>query len=530
MKLSVLAAAFIVPLALWASPDQTIQPDDWPQLQKDASHSGYTEYAVNPPYEILWKWWEAPLSQRVQPVIAYDTVYAPSLDGHIYALHSRTGKVRWKTPCSKPITGGFVHSAAVADGLVVAASLDKYVYALDAFTGEIRWKFETGGRIRSAPTIAYDTVYIGSPDGYFYAIDLKTGEKRWDQPIGAPVLDTAAVADGRVFFGAENVKGYALDARTGNILWSRQMYGQGIRDRWTVAAAGKVVFTTMPLAGEHTYLHEGTMLIRTNWNRGWAGQREAIENYFKDKPYRRVFYVFDAARGHEPYVAPVLYTGGSQSAHPQVVINDQNEAFVIFRTSEVGGFETWGATTQYGLYLGRMDLETGDIERLDSWGRTPPADHDPEKPFAQDRSTKAPIICDESFSLSMGGDDLHVAGSGRYRFMMDLPTRAFHGIINTEGDRGSARFTDRKVFDFTLKGSWVNPQMIWNIKNNPDQRFDTLRRQLTEQGVDYSVWPTPMADVTGDGNDRQRPQAIADDLIVFQKISIICAVKGVRDE
>ena len=45
--------------------------------------------------------------------------------------------------------------------------------------GKQQWAFETGGAVRSSPTVAGNTVVVGSGDGKLYAIDVDTGDKVW---------------------------------------------------------------------------------------------------------------------------------------------------------------------------------------------------------------------------------------------------------------------------------------------------------------------------------------------------------------
>src|SRR6266496_1458020 len=72
---------------------------DWPQIQHDAQHTGYVADTYSSPYTLLWRFdiysnpLPPPVSNRVQPVVAYNYVYLPSDDGKLYAVKTADGKV-----------------------------------------------------------------------------------------------------------------------------------------------------------------------------------------------------------------------------------------------------------------------------------------------------------------------------------------------------------------------------------------------------------------------------------------------------
>ena len=59
------------------------------------------------------------------------------------------------------------------------------LHAFDATTGTFSWSAATGGPIRSSPTVAGGTVYVGSSDGDLYAFDATTGALLWQQAVTA---------------------------------------------------------------------------------------------------------------------------------------------------------------------------------------------------------------------------------------------------------------------------------------------------------------------------------------------------------
>ncbi|HTE44085.1 MAG TPA: PQQ-binding-like beta-propeller repeat protein [Gemmatimonadaceae bacterium] len=79
------------------------------------------------------------------------------------------------------------------------------VYAgagLPAYSG-LQWRAQTGGPVRSTPTVAGMSIYVGSGDGNLYAFDSKTGDVKWRAPFGAPITSSAAVSNGLVFVNGD---------------------------------------------------------------------------------------------------------------------------------------------------------------------------------------------------------------------------------------------------------------------------------------------------------------------------------------
>ncbi|HKG94730.1 MAG TPA: PQQ-binding-like beta-propeller repeat protein [Gemmatimonadaceae bacterium] len=85
--------------------------------------------------------------------------------------------------------------------------------------GGLLWRAQTGGPVRSSPTVAGDAVYVGSGDGRLYALDRLTGEERWRYDAGSAVASSAAVAGDAVFLTATDGSVHAVDRRTGRARW-----------------------------------------------------------------------------------------------------------------------------------------------------------------------------------------------------------------------------------------------------------------------------------------------------------------------
>jgi len=86
----------------------------------------------------------------------------------------------------------------------------------------VLWRKQTGGPVRSSPTIAGGLVFIGSSDGNFYALETFTGHEKWRFRADSAIASSAAAADGRVFFSSYKGTFYAVNSDTGKQLWKAQ--------------------------------------------------------------------------------------------------------------------------------------------------------------------------------------------------------------------------------------------------------------------------------------------------------------------
>lgn len=512
---------FLSSAVVWAGfieedkkPVESVQADgvseaDWPQHMHDARRSGSFPLDILPPYKLLWEKTNLPMSQRLQAVIAYGKVFLPSINGKVYALDAKSGKELWVRECGSDYLEGFLNSAAVDDGRVFAASLNGFVYALSVEDGEILWKTKILGKPRVAPTVAKGKVFLGSPEGVFYALNAKSGDILWQTEVGAPILDTAAYYDGVIGFASEDVRFHGLDAETGSKLWVSDGYGRGARDRHTVAGKGKFVFCTMPKGGGPDLLANGTSVTKEVAGQGWKANRKAIEEYFREHPQHQTFFVRDVKTGKSDYIAPVLFTSGGSSPHTAPVIDEKGNCYVVYRMGELGGFQTFGMTTQYALYLGLMNLETGDIQRLDTWGVVPPKDHDPKQALRPDYSKKMLLISDESHSMCKIGGSIAVAKSGGAYFF-DLDKKRTYGLLKFLG---------------SSKGGMPGTDIVGSAPILAPSFFHGDIRKEIKEAIKLGK-EMPMMDRMSDKNDLQRSPSAARGVIYQIMGDTIMAVAG----
>ncbi len=81
-------------------------------------------------------------------------------------MHARHAREVWRFPTEHQVTG----SPTVLGDSLYCGSVDGYLYCLDIRSGRLRWRFHTEGPITGSPAITDDRLYIGSNDHKVYAL------------------------------------------------------------------------------------------------------------------------------------------------------------------------------------------------------------------------------------------------------------------------------------------------------------------------------------------------------------------------
>ncbi len=111
-----------------------------------------------------------------------ERVFAPNLDGRLYAYDLTTGSLAWAYPApgkGEPI----VSSPVVVDGQVVFASDGEVFTVLDSVTGTLQWDRKLTGKVRAPLTTADGVVYVHALDETVSAIDMTTKRLAWDRDL-----------------------------------------------------------------------------------------------------------------------------------------------------------------------------------------------------------------------------------------------------------------------------------------------------------------------------------------------------------
>jgi hypothetical protein len=352
---------------------QAIQVEEasWPMAGANPERSSWTAEEVRGQLQPLWyKRFEPYISQRVQIIAAYNTLYIATAKG-LYALNAANGVQRWVYPTALPLG----HSPTIQAGIAYVGGFDHKLHAIDALTGQGLWTFEARAGFQTNPLVVGGKVYVGNRDGFFYAIHAQgaqRGQLAWKYPTQGPILFSAAYKDGVVYFASQDSYAYALDAQSGALVWkSVKLPGAGFHSFWPVVYRDRVI-----LAGSHNYRSssrfsppgkdpvrewdevypnragdpDGTPVGPLGQQPGlWAagtttlntsrpkvtpnGQTLPITEYLEQKPWRRTVFVLDRGTGQEVTYdfdrdgrreyAPFLWFGThSGNRYPPVVGGD----------------------------------------------------------------------------------------------------------------------------------------------------------------------------------------------------------------
>jgi outer membrane protein assembly factor BamB len=211
---------------------------------------------LRPPFRTVWSRGVGSLVEF--PAVVWEGVaYVNTLEGILYALSMRDGRVLWSqqagtktasSPAIDPVsrtlvlttmepgdfqvrdlrngkllwslpTGLTEPSPIVRDGVAYFAATNGDVYAVDLERREPRWTYAGGSKITSSPAVVGNRLYVGDYAGRVLCLDARDGTLIWSGSAGSKVYGTVAVAGGRVFAPAVGSGLAALSAGDGSLLW-----------------------------------------------------------------------------------------------------------------------------------------------------------------------------------------------------------------------------------------------------------------------------------------------------------------------
>jgi outer membrane protein assembly factor BamB len=421
--------------------------DSWPTLHGDLQRSGFYDSFPNGRLRLAWRkeLWRELTGPRAEIIVADGLAFLGSYAGKLYAWDAAAGTEKWVYSTAGPIG----HSPAWHQGIVYVGSMDASLHAVDATNGLCRWRFPASSGIWVSPAMDRDRIFFGDRAGIFYAVERSTGREAWRVQTAAPILTTASVsADGkRVVFASEDMHVYCVSADQGHALWkSRRLAGVTVRDYAPVIVGGLVLITTSPVLDFHGILdrHQKLLIDRTGFNappgsdpRYLAGDDDAVEReqtfiveHLRQHPDEQTFYAFRLEDGREPWIAPILYTGGLHNPMSPPCFNPiSRDVFTQVRSA----YTTWdgGGEVRPLTGFGRLDLATGRVRLLGHGYRA----KDPGRPAGDKDKPWGSFnyIGDETQALSCAPDRLFCTHQGNVG-QLDLISGQ---ILNRFGKRDS---------------------------------------------------------------------------------------------
>lgn len=425
--------------------------EDWPQVQGNAGHTGYTADQPQPPFEVKWAVnFDEPLHTGQPPIVADGKVFVGTNYGGLLALDRNTGEQLWRYAADAPIPS----SPAWHDGVVYAAGMDRRLHAVRSSDGQGLWTFEIQAGFWAGPVVAEDKVFVAGRDGYAYAIDFD-GNEIWRTDVNEMVMATPAYHNGVLYVGAGDNRIYALDAGDGSIQWvSDPIAGMAIRDYWLVATDEAVICTTQMVSHAHSGYEDIEQEILKPFRVANEGQLlvqdellEDIQQWMQDHPEDRTYHFLDPATGQVKFVPPIISVHGAGCAPHLPTVGPDGIAHLVYCNVRCGA-SGWA-------FAGALDLNTGQIEPLITDRYAVSDNHwEWQEAYegAMDRHSMFAVgfcVNDQSWGVTRGGEMLYIhrdpgwAGGEHGRTYIDLITGedAWIGGFRPTGDiNRSGRF------------------------------------------------------------------------------------------
>lgn len=179
-------------------------------------------YAVNNTGQQLWP---EPFSAEepfwTQPSSNGELLFIPSLDHHLYAINSKTGREVWSVDLEGAVTG----HPLVVDDVVYIGSFSGDLFAIDARKGTIIWRVPSGNWVWAGPAALGSLVVFGNIDGRVIAVDPETGRQAWEFAAAGGIYGKPLVVGDAVYFGTDNGTFYAV-TEDNQVLWTHSLMGK----------------------------------------------------------------------------------------------------------------------------------------------------------------------------------------------------------------------------------------------------------------------------------------------------------------
>ena len=245
-------------------------------------------------------------------------------------------------------TGGPIRSSpTVVDETVLVGSRDNSLHAIDCNTGNSLWRFDTEADVDSSPAVTESTALIGSSTGTVHALALSDGTQQWQFDTGGPVQSSPTVSEGLILVGSDDEMVYALD-ETGESEWTFQTSGfvrtspTAVDGTAVVGSSDGYVYGIATETGEQRWRHRTSGgAVRSSATRSGS---LAIVGDFDGQVF-----ALDAAEGSETWA---FATSGSVWSSPtvwsQTVFVGDREGYVYAADSESGSLR-WRTNLGQGV-------------------------------------------------------------------------------------------------------------------------------------------------------------------------------------
>ena len=182
--------------------------------------------------------WAAPLyvHAREGDENGRDTLYAVSLDHHLYAIDPDTGDELWKKNLGGAAPGNMVYDEQL--NRLYIGTLTSELLAIDLDQRAILDRYETEGWLWGSPALEVqedgtEILYFGDLKGYLYAVEVTEGgfSQRWKMKVAEDAIRaTPLLTDGKVIVGSKDKKVYAVSKEDGSSEWNDSTKGEALTE------------------------------------------------------------------------------------------------------------------------------------------------------------------------------------------------------------------------------------------------------------------------------------------------------------
>lgn len=162
------------------------------------------------------------------PLVHDNKVYIGSFDRHLYAIDTTSGSETWRFPVddgSKDAPKNWFWAEPVISGnILYAPNLDGKVYAINVQSGQMLAILNLGHPANATPVVTNGLLVIATEDGIVYAFDINSQQQKWvndELKTDGQKIYASLVTDGQVVF-IHTTRGElrALNVQSGAKLWS----------------------------------------------------------------------------------------------------------------------------------------------------------------------------------------------------------------------------------------------------------------------------------------------------------------------
>ena len=156
------------------------------------------------------------------PVIAGGHLYLGAFDRAFYRVNLATG-----APEKLFEANNWFWGAAVTDGTTMfAPNMDGNVYAYNIQSGRVVWAYpgnDEGEPVLASPVLSGEELVYASDSGIMVVLDKQSGSRRWDRRVGNDVRAPLGAEGRLVFLHSLDETITAIDLDTKQLAWERNL-------------------------------------------------------------------------------------------------------------------------------------------------------------------------------------------------------------------------------------------------------------------------------------------------------------------